>query len=170
MADKYYNQLDKHIVERYKREVKDGELDLAEVALWAIQNGLWKEPLEDQVEKLRKQLASMLRGKTFTDEDGQKPRSNYCIRRPVVDSNGRRYVQTVWAHIDVATHEFMQASFSQRRSGIADICYQAHVDNAHWNKFKRGENPEIQMPLDFTNDVADRLHSSDYKPEEFEGL
>jgi hypothetical protein len=170
MADKYNTQLDKHIIEPYKLEKGDGELDLAQVAYWAIEKGLWKQPIEDQVEKLRKQLAVALRAKTFTDDDGNQPRANYCVRRDVVDIKGRRYVQTVWANIDVATHEFMEESFSQRRSGIANICYQAHIDKTHWNKFRRGKNPEIQMPLDFSNDVADRLHSTDYQPEDLEGL
>jgi hypothetical protein len=170
MADKYNTQLDKQIIERYKREVKDGELDLGEVAVWAIQNNLWKEPLEDRVEKLRKQLATAMRSKTFTDPKGRKPRQNYCVRREGVHPDGRKYLQTVWAHIDVATHPFMELAFSQRRSGIAGTCVQGHVDVAHYNEFKRGDNPEIQFPLNFTEDVADLLQSTDYVPGELEGL
>jgi hypothetical protein len=96
MADKYNTQLDKQIIDRYKREVKDGELDLGEVALWAIQNNLWKEPIEDQVEKLRKQLATAMRSKTFTDPRGRKVRQNYCVRREGVHPDGRKYLQTLW--------------------------------------------------------------------------
>jgi hypothetical protein len=39
MADKYNTQLDKQIIERYKREVKDGELDLGEVAAAFLTRG-----------------------------------------------------------------------------------------------------------------------------------
>lgn len=170
MADKYNSQLDKQIIDRYKREVKDGEIDLTEVAVWAIREGLWKAPFEDQVEKLRKQLATALRAKTFTDAKGRRVRSNYCVRRNTTDANGREYVQTVWAHIDVASHPFMVDSFSQRHDGIADICTQAHIDVAHYNEYRRGENPEILLPLDFTNSVADRLQSTEYKPEKLEDL
>lgn len=166
MSDAYHPHLRKTITDRYRREVKDGELDYTEVAVWAIREGLWAPSFEDQVEKCRRELAAAARDQKFTDEDGNKVRANYCVRSEGTKPNGQKFVQTVWAHIDVATYPFMEAAFAQRRNAQIDTSCQSYVDVRHFNKFRKGNNPPIQYPLDFTNDVLDKLQSTDYLPPE----
>lgn len=170
MSDTDNATLRRQITSRYKREVKDGEIDFTEVAVWAIRNDLWKTPFEDQVEQCRRELVAAAREEKFTDPDGNKVRSNYCVRREVTKPNGQKYIQTVWAHIDVASHPFMEQSFQQRYEAAVGPLTQAYIDVSHYNKHRRGENPEIPFPLDFTHAVADRLQSTEYKPQDMEGL
>ena len=109
-----------NIIDRYRREIQDGEIDYAEVSVWAIQEKLWEDSFEDKVEKCRKQLAAAARTQMFTDEDGQEVRSLYSVRRVATRDDGRKYIQTVWAHIDVATYPFMVQAFSQMHEGVVN--------------------------------------------------
>jgi hypothetical protein len=169
MSVPYNTQLDR-LVGRYRKEVKDGEVELADVASWAIHQGLWAPPIKSQVDQLRKELSAAMRSAVFVDENGHKVRKNYCVRRKIIREDGTNYVQAVWADIDVATHPFMHDSFAQRRDGVADICYQAEIDRRHYNAFRRKGNPEIKFALDFTLDVEDRMQSTDYNPGDMDDL
>lgn len=164
MGAPYHIQLDQQIIARYRREVKDGEIDLREVASWAIREGLWEPPFKSQIEQLYRELAAAMRAQTFTDPKGRKVRSNYCVRQEATKPNGQKYTQAIWSHIDVATHPFMVKVFSQRRQGIAGIAVQAAIDAEHWNEFRRGDNEAIQLHLDFRDDAADAMHSTNYQP------
>ena len=160
-----------NIIDRYRREVQDGEIDYAEVSAWAIQEKLWEDSFEDKVEKCRKQLAAAARTQVFTDEDGQEVRSLYSVRRIATRDDGRKYIQTVWAHIDVATYPFMVQAFSQMHEGVVNAAAHEYVNKTHFNKFRRGDNPEIPINLDLTNAVADKLQSTEYQPQDlFEEL
>ena len=155
-----------NIIDRYRREVQDGEIDYAEVSAWAIQEKLWEDSFEDKVEKCRKQLAAAARTQVFTDEDGQEVRSLYSVRRIATRDDGRKYIQTVWAHIDVATYPFMVQAFSQMHEGVVNAAAHEYVNKTHFNKFRRGDNPEIPINLDLTNAVADKLQSTEYQPQD----
>lgn len=170
MSDTYNSQLRKRILGRYRDEVHNGENDFAEVAVWAIREKLWDESFEDKVEKLRRDLAAAAREEKFTDVEGNHVRANYCVRREAVRPNGQKYIQTVWAHIDVASYPFMEESFRQRKRALLDPAFQGHVDVTHYNKYRRGKNPEIPFCLDLTKDIADMMQDTEYKPQPFEGL
>ena len=155
-----------NINERYRREVCDGENDLATVTVWAIQEGYIEDSLEDKVERWRKQLAAALRSQTFVDEKGRSVRANYSVRQVTTREDGRRVVQTVWSNIDVASHKFMEKSFEQMDDGVINAATRNFVNKAHYNEYRRGDNPEIQMNLDLTNAVADKLQSTEYQPQD----
>jgi hypothetical protein len=155
-----------NIINRYRREVHDGELDYADVSVWAIREKLWEDSFEDKVEKCRKQLAAAARTQTFIDQKGREVRSNYSVRRVADAANGRKYIQTVWAHIDVATHPFMEQAFAQMHEGVINAAVHEYVNKAHYNEFRRGDNPEIPINLDLTNAVADKLQSTEYQPQD----
>jgi hypothetical protein len=50
----------------------------------------------------------------------------------------------------------MEKAFAQRREQIIGDCLQLRTDVDVYNDLNRGKQPEIQMVLDFTEDVAER--------------
>jgi hypothetical protein len=55
-----------------------------------------------------------------------------------------------------APHEHMEKAFTQRREQIVGDNVQLKVDVDVYNDMNRGERPEIQLVLDYTDDVAER--------------
>ena len=53
----------------------------------------------------------------------------------------------------------MERAFAQRREHIVNECVQLHTDITVYNELNTGKAPEIQMVLDFTEDVAERQQS-----------
>lgn len=170
MSASYSQNLDSQIIQRFRREVSNGEVPIDDIALWALQKGLWAAPMQTQLSLLKKDLSKALRSKTFTDEQGRKVRINHCVRQEQERSDGTKFVQSVWSSIDVASPTFMKTSFSQRRDNMAKMCLQVSNDVRHWNETPAGKNSPIQMDFDFTNDIADLSESEDYNPPEIEEI
>ena len=71
------------------------------------------------------------------DEKGRAVRANYSVRQVTTREDGRKYVQTVWAHIDVASHKFMEKSFEQMDDGVINATARNYVNKAHYNEYRR---------------------------------
>jgi hypothetical protein len=52
----------------------------------------------------------------------------------------------------------MEKAFAQRREQIVRDCVQLKTDVDVYNDMNRGKQSEIQLILDFTDDVAEREH------------
>jgi hypothetical protein len=143
--------------ERYRREVKDGEIDSREFSAWLIHQRLWEPPIKTQMDILMRELGAALRAQTMI-VDGRKVRRKHCVRRKIGMKEDKPLYQTVWADIDVATPQFMEASFHQRRDGLVNKACQLNNDVYYYNEYKNPAEP-IQMLFDLTDDVADRQHS-----------
>ncbi len=63
---------------------------------------------------------------------------------------------TFWAAMGFAPHEHMEKAFTQRREQIIGDNVQLKVDVDVYNDMNRGQRPEIQLVLDYTDDVAER--------------
>jgi len=154
------NTYNKNVIERLVKPFRDvhgdGEFSHQEIAAWAIQNGLWKPPMKSQVAILSGELSAAMQAER-KEYKGLKVRQYHCVRR-TLDTG---MVQTVWAHIDVATPGFMEQSFARRRQNIAAKVYQLHSDISYWNEEKNPRAP-IQMLFDFTDDNADRDHARNF--------
>jgi hypothetical protein len=108
-------------------------------------------PEVDPYEVLAGQMASALREETATNERGQQYRLNHAVR---ITKNGVQ--QTMWAEMGYAPHIHMEKAFAQRREQIIGDCVQLKVDVDTYNRLKPQGNPDIQLVLDFTDDVAER--------------
>jgi len=145
----YNDQLIERVVETYCAATQNTEFSRTDVAAWAIQNGHWKPSMKSQIELLSDELAVAMRAERKTIK-GRKVRQYHCIRRKLESG----YVQTVWAHIDVATDPFMEQSIALRRKGAANIVYQIHNDVVHWKE--KNPNTTIEVLFDFRDDNADK--------------
>jgi hypothetical protein len=118
---------------------------------WAVAEGLLELPEIDPYDVLAEQMAAALREEYKTDEQGRRYRVNHAVR---VTSGGVQF--TFWAIMGYAPHDHMERAFAQRREMIIGNAFQLRTDVDVYNDMNRGVHPEIQMILDFTDDVAER--------------
>jgi hypothetical protein len=100
-------------------------------------------------------MANALREEIQTDGKGRRFRVNHAVR---VTKGGVQY--TFWAVMNYAPHEHMEKAFTQRREQIVGDCVQLRTDVDVYNDMNRGKRPAVQLVLDFTDDVAERLVST----------
>lgn len=118
---------------------------------WAVSNGLLELPRIDPLDIGADQMAQALRAEIKTDAEGRRYRVNHAVR---ATRAGVQY--TFWGILGFAAHDHMEKAFGQRREQIIGDCAQLKTDVDVYNDLNRGERSEIQLVLDFTNDVAER--------------
>lgn len=144
-----FNEQMQSIFERYTKEVSSDPASLDDVAVWAIDQGLYRPEPRDVVKIFRDALADSLRQEKRMDAKGRIYRAKHPVRQSV---GGQQL--SLWADIDTAPRSFMEKSFGQRRKSIVGDCFQIKQDVAHFNDEHPDEEP-IQMIIDFTEDVAE---------------
>ncbi len=125
---------------------------------WAVNEGLLELPDIDPYDVLAGQISTALREEFQTDERGRRYRVNHAIR---VSKAGVQY--TFWAIMGYAPHDHMEKAFAQRREQVIGDLVQLKTDVDVYNDLNRGKNPEIQLVLDFSEDVAERLQGQEEK-------
>ncbi|MCY4027683.1 MAG: hypothetical protein OXH75_15400 [Acidobacteria bacterium] len=122
-----------------------------EVVEWAVgKNLLPMPPPVDPYEVLAGRMSKAL-AQEFETHEGRRYRVNHAVR---ATKNGKQ--QSFWAIMGFAPHAHMERAFAQRREHIVAECVQLDTDVAVYNTMNEGKHPEIQMILDFTEDVAER--------------
>ena len=118
---------------------------------WAVGNGMLREPAAmTGLDILASQMASALR-EEYDTHKGRRYRVNHAVR---VTQDGKQL--TFWAAMGYAPHEHMERAFGQRREHIIHECVQLNTDVMVYNDLNAGKHPEIQIILDFSDDVAER--------------
>ena len=147
-----YSNAVKEYIERYKAEVRsDGLLDPHAVAEWAYRKGLHKPNLTTVIDAIASDIAQVFREEYRVDRHGRR----YRAKHAALEKRGTRSI-SLWADMDDpnAPHSHFQKSFAQRRHQIVDDCVQLKTDVDVYND-KRNPAEPIQIPLDFTLDVAE---------------
>ena len=142
------------MIRSYKRETGRTEIDMHEVAAWAVQKG-WPLPKPTSpLDKLAKDFASAARQETRTDhETGNPYRVNHMY---TVMREGGQY--HLWIDIDEAPRSPMHASLTNRREQIVGDITQLTFDAEHWNRKHKDEEP-IEIEKDFGLDVEIRRNA-----------
>ena len=122
-----------------------------EAVEWAVHAGLLELPEIDPYDVLAGQMANALRDEYQIDGKGRRYRVNHAVR---VTKGGVQY--TFWAMMGFAPHDHMERAFTQRRDQIIGDNLQLKTDVDVYNDMNKGKRPEIQLVLDYTDDVAER--------------
>jgi hypothetical protein len=130
-----------------------------EAVQWAVKEGLLELPDIDPYDILASQMSSALRDEYDTDGQGRRYRVNHAVR---VTKGGVQY--TFWAAMGYAPHDHMERAFTQRREQIVGDNVQLKTDVDVYNDMNRGKRPEIQLVLDYSDDVAERQVLQKMKP------
>jgi hypothetical protein len=148
------------IIRLYREKTGVTEVNMHEVAKFAIQMGCAIPPPVDPIDRLAKELSRAARAEYAYDEKTKRPyRVNHALLRA---TNG---VQTMfWVHIEHARRSQMLASLTLRREQMVSDGAQLTFDADHWNAMHPNEDP-IQMQLDLTLDVEWRKNAPDDEQE-----
>jgi hypothetical protein len=122
---------------------------------WAVSEGLLELPRTDPFDIGAEQMAQALRSEIQTDGSGRRYRVNHAVR---ATKGGVQY--TFWGVLGFAPHSHMEKAFAQRREQIVGDCLQLKTDVDVYNDMNRGKQREIQLVLDFTDDVAERQQAA----------
>lgn len=118
---------------------------------WAVQEHGLELPQVDPREVLATQMARALREEYDVDSQGRKYRVNHAVR---ITKDGVQH--TIWGILGHADHDHMQQAFAQRRDQVIGDLVQLQIDiNAYASMMP--ERPAIQLALDFSQDIAERL-------------
>lgn len=145
-AEKFQN-----VWHRYETVRKHAATGTKEACRWAVMAGLLDLPEVDPYDVLASQMATALREEVATNDKGQKYRVNHAVR---ITKGGVQ--QTMWAEMGYAPHSHMEKAFGQRREQIIGDCVQLKVDVDTYNRLKPHGHPDVQLVLDFREDVAER--------------
>lgn len=142
------------LIRDYKQETGETEVDMKEVAKFALRKG-WKMPApKDPLDRLAAEFTKAAHDEIRYDEKTGKPyRANHAI--PVKYGYESGYL---WVDIDEAPRPAIFKSLMNRREQMVGDGLQLTLDADHWNGIHPEEDP-IQIPLDFTDDVEWRKNA-----------
>ena len=146
------------LIQRYKAETGKKAVDLDVVAGWAIERGATLPKPKTARELFAAQLADAARAEYRVDpKTGLSYRANHALRQR--NHDGRQY--TLWVDMEDATRGQMLYSLTDRRQQMVGDAVHLKIDEMIWNS-KHAEEEQIQLPMDFTYDVEERLNSPGY--------
>ena len=146
------------LIQRYKAETGQKAVDLDVVAGWAIERGATLPKPKTARELFAAQLADAARAEYRVDpKTGLSYRANHALRQR--NHDGRQF--TLWVDMEDATRGQMLYSLTDRRQQMVGDAVHLKIDEMIWNSKHTGEE-QIQLPMDFTYDVEERLNSPGY--------
>lgn len=145
------------VIHQYKFETGKTEVDMHDVARWAMQRG-WRRPKpRDPVDQLASEFSKAAAQEMRHDANGRAYRANHAVS---FTQNGKQLV--FWVDIDQAPRKLIHKSLIQRREQMVGDAVQLSFDAEHWNTTHPKEEP-IVIPLDFTDDVEWRKNGAQDK-------
>jgi hypothetical protein len=151
------------LIEQYRHEVADGPLTTQAIAIWILQNGLYKPSTEETEKLLLRHLSDAMRTQ-FVTLGGRRVRKKHAVRHKETDADGKKQMLFTWYDIELAPPHFMYESLQQRRGSIADVCWQLKQDGDGYNKYYNKGQPIPEPLLDFREDMEEREASADQNP------
>ncbi len=143
-----------NLIRFYKDETGKTEIDMKEVAKFAVSKG-WKLPQPvSAIDRLAKEFSQAAREEVRHDHKTGRPyRANHSI---VVKQGGEQL--HLWIDIDEAPRAPMRKSLIARREQMVGDGLQLTFDADHWNCIHHDEEPII-IPMDFTEDIEERKNA-----------
>ncbi len=140
----------------YKDETGKREVNMHEVAEFAVKKG-WSLPKpKNPIDLLSKQFTDAAREETRKDNKTGNP---YRANHAVSVTQGQEQF-TLWIDIDEAERKPMLKSLINWREQMVGDGLHLTFDTDHWNSIHPDEEPII-MPLDFTDDIKWRKNAHD---------
>lgn len=147
-----------NLIRYYKDQTGITEVDMKEVAKFALSKG-WSIPTpKDPLDRLASEFARSARNEIrFDPETGKPYRANHAY--PVKQGEVQYHL---WIDIDEATRPQMHKSLIMRREQMIGDGLQLTYDANHWNSINPDEKP-IQIVMDFTEDIEERMNVPEIK-------
>lgn len=151
------------IIRLYREETGRAELDLHEIARFALGKG-WPMPKpKSPIDMLAAQIRDAARQEVRKDKGtGRAYRAYHAV--PARDANGQGTFYWIDMDDPATTFASMRKSMVRRRDQMVDDGVMLSLDQDHWNS-SRPEDEQINLPLDFTQDVEWRKNGLDDEDE-----
>jgi hypothetical protein len=139
------------IIREWKKSTGKTEIDMHQVAEYAVSKGWPIPPPLTGIERLAKEFSQAAREETRQDgKTGQPYRVYHAVK---LNGQGQG---VFWVDIDEAPRKHMVKSAFDRREQVIGDMVQLTLDLAHWNRVNPKEEP-ITAEKDLTPDVNERL-------------
>ena len=144
------------LIRAYRDETGEREVDMHEVAKFAVNKG-WPLPTpRSAIDMLADQFTQAAREEIRYDQVTGKPyRANHAL---LVQTEQLSFFK--WFDIDEATRPQMLKSAVKRREQMVDDGLQLCFDLDHWNRVNPEEEP-IELPMDLGPDIEWRKNAPD---------
>lgn len=150
------------LIQLYKSETGNTIVDMGAVADWAIRKGVSLPTPKSAKDLFIAQLSDAARAEYRRDpKTGLSYRANHALRS--MNKSGKLF--TTWVDIDDATRPQMHMSLSSRRQQMVADAVHLKIDEMIWND-KHSDAEPIQLIMDFTEDVEERLNSPGFGSDE----
>ncbi len=149
------------ITEQYRNAGQEWPASSKMIAVWAIQNGLWKPRLRSAVSLCAKEIAEAMRQEYWTDPQGRKVRRKHAFRGFRELPSGRHEQGVLWGDYLQLKPEQMQSAAQLLRRQICGDCRQLKTDVDSYND-NNDYGARIQMLFDFTDDLAESEQPAEY--------
>ena len=143
------------LIREWKEATKNTEIDMHEVAAFAISRGWPLPPPVSSLERLAKNFSQAAREETRQDGKTGNEYRVYHAFKPDGKAQG-----VLWVDIDEAPRKNMLKSAVMRREQMVGDAVQLTFDLDHWNRVNPSEEP-IELPMDFQPDVEWRKNGGD---------
>lgn len=163
-----YQKFMQGLVHEYMRNFKVEQVDLQEVAQWAVATGRWDEPPVDPVKRCKHDMARALAVEYTTDPQGREVRSMVAV--PIVGSDNGQMLWE-WAPIFSARPEHFKISQQMGRNAILADCRQHRLNGLSYNDnnkhgavvdlFDYNFNPDLEegdMPTEYPEEPPESSH------------
>lgn len=145
-----------NLIRYYKDQTGKAEVDMREVAKFAVVKG-WPLPAPvSPIDRLAKDFSTAAREEIRHDKVTGKP---YRANHAIAVSQGNTQLH-LWIDIDEAPRKPMLKSLMMRREQMVGDGLQLSLDADHWNNIHADDEP-INIPMDFTDDIEWRKNAPD---------
>lgn len=148
------------IIQDYIIATGADEIDMNEVARWAIAEGKWTPPPYNPRKACAQQLSRAAREEYYTDPQEREVRKRHCY--VFVEPGGQKCWH--WVDIQTAKPDAMHKSFqARRRQALGDVS-QCNLDLLSFNDNNK-YGAKLEMSFNFDADLAEMSQPTEY-PEE----
>lgn len=152
------------IINLYQNETGQVQIDLHDVASWAVRKRLWEPQSGDSIQQCAHELSRAARKEQYEDPQGRTVRKKHAVRQYIHEGSSAGKQLILWADIETAPPDHMRISLQQRRGYILGDCRQLKTDLESYNENNK-HGACIQLSFDFTEDLEEAEMDTEY-PEE----
>jgi hypothetical protein len=145
------------IINDYIEATGAEEIDMNEVARWAMNQGRWHTAPFDPQKVCAHELSQAAREEMYFDPQGRNVRKKHCF--VIIEPDGQRRWQ--WVDIVTAKPDPMHRSLQARRRQLLGDAIQLDTDRHSYNE-NNLYGAEIEMSYNLDEDLAERNLPTEY--------
>ncbi len=154
------------IVNDYIKAEQPWPASRRDIAAWAVRHKRWAQQPKSAIDQCAKELAEAMRLEMEIDPQGRSVRAKHCAKIAEQDEAGNLVQKTLWFDRS-APPDLMHISLQQRRKAILGDNRQLKIDQDSYND-NNAYGASIQLSFDYTSDLLEMEHESEYNPPKIE--